>query len=770
VIPNGTCSYGSNSKKSVVPNENGGANNVNNSSDDSRSSRESDSYDGLLLGFAGHPRLSLVYPSSPMVGGGTSSGVGQGGVLLASSIIDLTSALMERSMGGTSFLEQDMIVTVSTSATTSATAESSSTATTDNANVMDEDDPPCVSVVLGGGVAIASFSLPKGPRPCENNNDSSSSSTSSWWRVASEPYVLPLSSLSAKTRDLGSSGIIASATTTTATNITGRGSSSRTNPETAVGLGPSVSHGMGDIIDVTYLSGYTEPTLLVLHSNPRRGGGRAWSGRLGRTAEVPLTTTTTAATTTASGEEYGDDDDDDMDTMDGEHKSSSRRVETTTLMPTGTKYGLTLTAISLALHQHRSVVLWSLMDALPADAWKLIPHSTASNGDGGVLVWGVNTIVYVSMGGKIKCALAVNGFAKVGCPPGLLPPPPPPPSRGGRNLSKWSSSSGGTAVHLEANPSPLPPLALQLDGASRVSFITDNVALVCIGNGTLHLLELHNYSSTSAMKMFMSLFPLGHKIGGLGSVASCLSVLLANTAFHAKCLSRYLGEEEDDNLNPDDSIVSNTAVRKPSPKIQARGLIFVGSRMGDCTLLAFSMNDPIQLVATDDIDIDVDGSEKAGGNLQPDAKVIPYTQSSMPSGGLDSGEPLRKQPRLEMSQVVKILDDEVEDNNDADNSNAHGQNTDQLEASAALSREEILRLEEEELYRMDDDDDCAAPSIISSYNEDSDALDNEEINADGNGDGDDTPRITHRSARYLSMFRSIRALDSLTGLGPLGGG
>ena len=28
------------------------------------------SYDGLLIGFAGHPRLSLVYPSTPMVGGG----------------------------------------------------------------------------------------------------------------------------------------------------------------------------------------------------------------------------------------------------------------------------------------------------------------------------------------------------------------------------------------------------------------------------------------------------------------------------------------------------------------------------------------------------------------------------------------------------------------------------------------------------------------------------------------------------------------------------
>ena len=715
-----------------------------------------------------------------MVGGnnsaaGGSAGVGQGGVLLASSIIDLTSALLEHSMGGTSFLEQDMIVTVlakkddddgeeeeedqeDVSATTT-------TAASPNKDVLEEDDPPCVSVVLGGGVAIASFSLPKGPRPCEDSDDSSASSSSSswWWRVASEPYVLPLSLLSAKTRDLGSGTTAAASTAAAATNTmpsSGRGGSSRAAQETAVGLGPSVSHGMGDIIDVTYLSGYTEPTLLVLHSNPKRGGGRAWSGRLGRTAEVPLTSTTTTAVAT-TGDEYGDD----HGIMDGE----TTRVETT-MMPTGTKYGLTLTAISLALHQHRSVVLWSLLDALPADAWKLIPHPT-SNGDGGVLVWGVNTIVYVSMGGKIKCALAANGFAKVACPPGLLPPPPTPPSllssSTSRSGSPKTNGSGTTAVHLEPNPRPLPPLAIQLDGASRVSFVTDNVAVVCLGNGTLHLLELHNYSSnTTTSRMYMSLFPLGHKIGGLGSVASCVSVLLANTAFHANCVSRYLGEEDEN--KPDESVVSNTVIRKPSPKVQARGLIFVGSRMGDCTLLAFSMNEPIRLVATDeDIYVGAEGARKSVGIIKSEEKVI----SSMLAGGSGTSEPVRKQPRIEKSQAVKILDDDIEEEDATDISLVHGQITDKSKESAALTRDEILRLEEEELYRMDDIDDGAAPSIVSSYNDDSDALDNEEINEDSHIYGDVGPlRTTQRSVRYLSMFHSIRALDSLTGLGPLGGG
>eukprot|EP00984_Skeletonema_dohrnii_P018941 scaffold8979_cov50-Skeletonema_dohrnii-CCMP3373.AAC.1 len=129
-------------------------------------------FDGLLLGFAGHPRLSLVYPAAPMVGAvdGT-SGVGTGGVLLASSIVDLTPVLNEFSMGGTSYVEQDIIVSVNTAST--------------SVNNID----PTVSVVLGGGIAIASFSLPKGPRPTEGSSMmKDSQSSASWWRVASEPH------------------------------------------------------------------------------------------------------------------------------------------------------------------------------------------------------------------------------------------------------------------------------------------------------------------------------------------------------------------------------------------------------------------------------------------------------------------------------------------------------------------------------------------------------------------------------------------------------
>ena len=438
-------------------------------------------------------------------------------------------------------------------------------------------------------------------------------------------------------------------------------------------------------------------------------------------------------------DDYGEDMDieshDDEQEEEGERKQTSK-ITLTETMDTGTKYGLTLTAISLAIHQHRSVVLWSLIDSMPVDAWKLVSHPTD-----GVLVWGVNTIVYVTMGGKIKCALATNGFAKIGCPAGLIPPPSSQFSGGG-------SSKSGELGYLECNPSPLPKLAIQLDGA-RVSFVTNNVAMVCLGNGTLYSLELHDGN-------MMSLMSLGHKVGGLG-VASCLSVLSAGC--HDKSVGKYLAHDvegdEKEEKKPEtvaSTVSSSSALASSSggPKVKAKGLVFVGSRMGDCTLLAFSMNEPIPLVVTD-VDADDDGTNIGDKRKSDDKKVKPDAQSS-----LSIGEPKQKHPRINeetSSDVVEILDDDNAENGE-------GQ-----VAPSSLTHEEILRLEEEELYRDDETtDEAVAPSIVSSSNVDSE----EDSYAEDGEQSNTTPR--RRTVRCLSMFRSIRALDSLTGLGPLGGG
>ena len=105
--------------------------------------KQSHTYDGLLIGFAGQPRLSIVYPPGGLDAATAGSqanapGCGWSGVLTASSIIDLTSVLMDHSLGSVAPLEQDL-----------------------TCSVTEDGKVPTVAVVLGGGVSIATFQLPR---------------------------------------------------------------------------------------------------------------------------------------------------------------------------------------------------------------------------------------------------------------------------------------------------------------------------------------------------------------------------------------------------------------------------------------------------------------------------------------------------------------------------------------------------------------------------------------------------------------------------------
>ena len=286
----------------------------------------------------------------------------------------------------------------------------------------------------------------------------------------------------------------------------------------------------------------------------------------------------------------------------------------------------------------------------------------------------------------------MNGFAKIGCPNGLLPP------------SSESSSFRSTSVHLEPNPSPLPKLSLQLEGA-QVDFVTENTALVCLGNGSLHSLQFH-HTDESRSPTVMSLSPLSHRVGGLG-VASCLSVL-ANTC-HTNNVKNYLRAHGDVTKEEDGN---NTT----DPEIQARGLMFIGSRMGDCTLLAFSINNPTLLIASS-----VDANKE--------------------SAMLESGK-----RKLETNMTSSESNKRSKDDDKPGDENQN-----------AMAEIDILQQEEEDLYRDDDeiDKNASSPSIVS--NEDSDV-------------GEIESSLLRRSIRSLSVCRSILALDSLTGLGPLGPG
>lgn len=219
-------------------------------------------------------------------------------LLQATSLIDLTSLLQEASIGATSTLEQDLQASLNQTSPGRAT----------------------VSVILGGGVSVACLDLAQHAAPA------------GW--SASQPYVLPL-------KTLGSAAEEVAAVADTA-------------PNTA-----SISTGFGDILATSFLKGYSEPTMVLLHSHAH-SGGQTWSGRLGR--------------------EHG-----------------------------GTRHGLVVTAVTVTVAHERSAVLWST--EVPADSLQVY---CATNH--GCLVRCVNSIVAISNTGQVNQVLAMNGWVRTGLP------------------------------------------------------------------------------------------------------------------------------------------------------------------------------------------------------------------------------------------------------------------------------------------------------------------------------------------------------------------
>lgn len=185
-----------------------------------------DESDSLLIGFAGHPRLAVVSVTSAPPQTVTSERY----ILMANSLLDLTPALLEASLGSVTPLEQDL----------RASKEQK------NPNLV------TLAVILGGGVAVAAITLLR---------IKTSKGMHSW--NALEPYLLPLSILK---KNLKSS-----------VEATAMASSIQNNPASNQ---QSIAHGFGDVISSCFLPGYLEPTIVLLHSNPQHGW--TWSGRLGR--------------------------------------------------------------------------------------------------------------------------------------------------------------------------------------------------------------------------------------------------------------------------------------------------------------------------------------------------------------------------------------------------------------------------------------------------------------------------------------------------------
>ena len=111
-----------------------------------------DETDSLLIGFSGHPRLSVVSVQATTTLSSSSY------LLLASSLFDLASALAENSYGSVAPLEQDLI-----------------------AQVLQTKNIATLSIILGGGAVVVCVQL-------QHNKETG-------W-TAGEPFVLPLSRLS----------------------------------------------------------------------------------------------------------------------------------------------------------------------------------------------------------------------------------------------------------------------------------------------------------------------------------------------------------------------------------------------------------------------------------------------------------------------------------------------------------------------------------------------------------------------------------------------
>ena len=232
-------------------------------------------YDALLLGFAGEPRLSVVYPptvlssSSSYSGEGDSGNSSWSGILTASSIVDLTPALIDACRGGRGPTEIDLVCCVGGSGSpgTTTTAASASAGASSGSGGSTTIPTTTAAAILGGGVAVAAFDLARSPRPSTTSSGDAAAATTKknasggWWRTATEPYILPLSTLSTALNPEPTSSSGAAAAT---------GKGGKRYAATGLTNAPKIGHGFGDILDCQYLRGYTEPVLLLLHSNPNR--------------------------------------------------------------------------------------------------------------------------------------------------------------------------------------------------------------------------------------------------------------------------------------------------------------------------------------------------------------------------------------------------------------------------------------------------------------------------------------------------------------------
>jgi cleavage and polyadenylation specificity factor subunit 1 len=408
---------------------------------------------------------------------------------------------------------------------------------------------------------------------------------------------------------------------------------------------------------------------------------------------------------------------------------------------------LTLTAISVSISQQRSVVLWTLKDNMPVDTWDIKAHPS-----NGCLVIGVNEVVYVDNGGQLRAALAVNGWVRATASSSLLSKVQKIREDIHENDSSLAllyqkATKNSSPSFMQPNPSPLPKLSIQLDG-SRLVFVGPNVAMVSLRDGSLFTLEIHERTAVSLTRGLpfhkchnvLSMAPAGKKIGALGMISTLSYVPIARLSGEEKLeldlknfeslrmllLSSVKKEEGGDDMY---HILQSKFQSANNPTPYSMGILFAGSRFGDSSLMIYGMKENVPFLPWNDekpSDSTNDPSGLGKRKLGADQKI-------------EDSASLKRETKMKSEEDISLSDDN-------------------------MTEEQILEREEEMLYdplpTSSMEHDVATPQVVSD----------DEMEQKHTILGVRPSFITRPQIRSMAILESMQALDTLTGLGPIGPG
>ena len=319
--------------------------------------------DALLIGFAGLPRLSVVrlmqsrcekMEEEEERDAATwiySDGFWQ---LRACSIIDFTSILVRCSVGSLSPAEtEDLVVCVQGEEHDSLMeVGSDGSMRVRRSRLRRQQRVRTAAAILGGGVGIAVFQIHV------NNNLSASAVEEDEELYTKEPFVLDYKIMQELAIQMGSFIGLASTNSSITSDKSDTNKAGKGARKSNLMNDSNICSGFGDIFDITFLTGYSSPTIAILHA-PR---GRTWTGRLSCSAPP-----------------------------------------------------LALTALSISVEHKKAVILWSC-GACANDARYIlsVPHPIC-----GCLVFSPNVVQHIHQGRVLAC-LALNGFAYSSVPSELL--------------------------------------------------------------------------------------------------------------------------------------------------------------------------------------------------------------------------------------------------------------------------------------------------------------------------------------------------------------